>query len=70
MYLVVEQGSQLAADIATLRANVDRLREQQSARVTLLVDEANRLIDSIADLNPQITQMEANGLMQSDAGGL
>ena len=69
-HLVVEQGSQLAADIAALRANVDRLREQQSDRVTLLVDEANRLIDSIAELNPQISQMEANGLMQSDAGGL
>ena len=36
----------------------------------LLADEANTLIRSIAELNPQITRLEANGLNHNQAGAL
>lgn len=32
--------------------------------------EANELIDTIVDLNPKISKLEASGLLQSDAGAL
>ncbi len=68
--LVVEQGGQLATAVASLRTRVDSLREVQSTRVTSLVAEANQLIDRIVKYNPQISELEANGMLESDAGAL
>ncbi|HUG90774.1 MAG TPA: flagellar hook-associated protein FlgK, partial [Planctomycetaceae bacterium] len=68
--LVIAAGRQLAADIVALRSQIDALREQQTLKVDLLVAEANELVDEIARLNPQIVQLEAAGLRDSDAGAL
>jgi len=68
--IAVEQGVQLANDIAYLRSRVDSLREAQTAKVDSLVAEANALIDEIFDLNPQILELESAGLLKSEAGGL
>ncbi|MEO1995262.1 MAG: flagellar basal body rod C-terminal domain-containing protein [Planctomycetaceae bacterium] len=46
------------------------LRTTQNARLDQLVNEANRLIDTVSDVNPKIVQLEASGLLQSDAGTL
>jgi flagellar hook-associated protein 1 FlgK len=68
--LAVQQGGQLASDIRSLRDRVNALRESQSAQVDSLVSEANRLLDTIEQLNPQISKLESGGLLQSDAGAL
>jgi len=68
--LLVKQGESLARDIVGLRDRVDGLRRDQSVTVGNLVAEANRLIDRIDALNPQIIQLEASGQFRSDAGGL
>jgi flagellar hook-associated protein 1 FlgK len=68
--VVVQQGNRLATDVQSLRQRVDALRETQSDRLRSLVDEANGLIQKVAELNPQISQLEANGLDRNDAGGL
>ena len=68
--LVIEQGRQLASDIQALRARLDDLHAAQDVQVGLLVNEANSLIDDIARLNPQIIELEAAGLRDSDAGAL
>lgn len=67
---VVEQGNHLANHIGQLRTRVNELRVTQTVRIDQLVNEANRLIDTVADLNPKIVQLEASGLLQSDAGTL
>lgn len=66
--VAVQQGEQLATDIVTLRSRIDKVREAQTAKVDSLVEEANRLIDTVAELNPRIANLEAGS--QSDAGGL
>jgi len=67
---VIEQGTQLANHIDVLRTRVNELRVAQNVRLDQLVNEANRLIDTVAELNPKIVQLEASGLLQSDAGTL
>jgi len=67
---VIEQGTHLANHIDVLRTRVNELRVAQNVRLDQLVNEANRLIDTVAELNPKIVQLEASGLLQSDAGTL
>ena len=67
---VIEQGNRLANHVGSLRTQVNDLRVTQNVRIDQLVNEANRLIDTVADLNPKIVQLEASGLLQSDAGTL
>ena len=67
---IVSEGELLVSDISNLRTRVDQLRKDQAVRIDNLVDEANRLIDEIADLNLKITKQESNGLLASEAGGL
>jgi len=67
---VLEQGEQFAADVVNLRTRVNNLRTQQTVAVDSLVQEANRLIRKIDELNPQIVRLESSGLIKSEAGGL
>lgn len=66
---IIAEGELLASEISSLRNRVDRVRTDQSTRIQNLVDEANNLIDEIADLNVQIARQEGNGLLASEAGG-
>lgn len=68
--IVVDQGQSFADSIVALRGRVDDLWTSQETAVDGYVDEANRLIDRVRDLNSQIVQLEAGGLLGSDAGGL
>lgn len=68
--LAIQQGTQLANDIASLRLRIDELRKAQTVKVDQLVDEANSLIRQIDDLNPKISKMESSGLLGSEAGAL
>jgi flagellar hook-associated protein 1 len=68
--IAVQQGLQLAGDIATQRRSIDEVRNAQSGKVVDLVKEANELIDQIQELNAQISKLEIAGLLKSDAGGL
>jgi flagellar hook-associated protein 1 FlgK len=67
---IVSEGELLASEIVGLRSRVDQIRVDQTARIENLVDEANNLIDEVAELNRKITVHEANGLSASEAGGL
>ena len=67
---IVSEGELLVSDISSLRGRVDQLRADQTVRIDNLVDEANNLIDEVADLNLKITKQESNGLLASEAGGL
>ena len=66
---IIAESELLASEINSLRNRVDRVRTDQSTRIQNLVDEANNLIDEIADLNVQIARQEGNGLLASEAGG-
>ena len=68
--IAIRQGQQLADTITNLRTKIDRYREGQSTQIQSLVDEANKLIDTVQRLNPQIITTESAGLLSSDAGGL
>jgi flagellar hook-associated protein 1 FlgK len=68
--LVVQAGTQVVSDISFLRFRIDDLRRDESINIDQLVNEANELIDQIADLNTKIVKQEGSGLVQSDAGGL
>lgn len=67
---VINEAEKFAAEISSLRLRINGLREVQSVNVENLVKEANELIDTIVDLNPKISRLEASGLLQSDAGAL
>ncbi len=67
---LLQQGQQFATDVTKLRLRIDELRDASSDQMSALVNEANSLLATIANLNPQITSTEANGLGQNDAGGL
>lgn len=67
---LIGQGTDLARDITDVRTRIDELRSSQNVQIQDLVKEANELIDTIDRLNPQITQVEAGGLLKSDAGAL
>jgi len=67
---LIQQGGQLASDARGLRLRLDELQNAYSGTVQSLVGEANALIKSIAELNPEITRLESNGLEHSDAGAL
>ncbi|MFT5322513.1 MAG: flagellar hook-associated protein 1 FlgK [Planctomycetaceae bacterium] len=67
---IISEGELLVSDITNLRNRVDQLRADQTVKIDNLVDEANNLIDEVADLNLKITKLESNGLLTSEAGGL
>ncbi|MDA1017498.1 MAG: flagellar hook-associated protein FlgK [Planctomycetota bacterium] len=72
---VIQQGQQFASDVTNLRdrintLRVDTLNLDHSLNVETLVTEANKLLDIVDALNPQIVSMEQAGLSNSDAGGL
>jgi flagellar hook-associated protein 1 FlgK len=67
---IISEGELLVSDITNLRNRVDQLRADQTVKIDNLVDEANNLIDEVADLNLKITKLESNGLLASEAGGL
>lgn len=72
---VIQQGQQFANDVSGLRARINTLRVDtlnldHSLNVETLVSEANKLLDIVDALNPQIVSMEKAGLSNSDAGGL
>ena len=67
---VINEAEKFATEINSLRLRVNELREVQSVNVENLVKEANELIDTIIELNPKISKLEASGLLQSDAGAL
>ncbi len=66
----IEVGRQLADQISSLRIRIDNARLAQSTQLESLVGEANSLVDTVEQLNPQITTLEAGGRAQSDAGAL
>lgn len=66
----IDQGSRFASDIVNLRTRVNELRSRQTVAVDSLVEEANRLIRKVDELNLQIVRLESSGLVGSDAGGL
>ena len=68
--VAVTQGEQFAAQITSLNGQIDDQRTALNSKVTDLVGEANKLLDQIAKLNPQIASIEAGGLSKSDAGSL
>lgn len=67
---IITEGELLASEIVGLRSRVDQIRVDQTVTIENLVDEANNLIDEVAELNRRITTHEANGLSASEAGGL
>ncbi len=66
----VEQGRQLADGITSLRTRIDELRKSSINQVSALVSEANGLIQSINELNTQISQLELGGNSDSEVGAL
>ncbi len=68
--LAVLEGAEFAREIADLRARIDDQRTSFGVKINDLVNEANELIDIIADLNVKITTAEAGGLYFSEAGGM
>ncbi|TWU11601.1 flagellar hook-associated protein FlgK [Symmachiella macrocystis] len=68
--IAVQQGVEFAREIADMRARFNDQRSSLGVKVTDLVNEANVLIDRIGELNRKITETEAGGLLNSDAGGL
>jgi flagellar hook-associated protein 1 FlgK len=58
---VVQQGSQLAAFIRRLRGDLANQRAQIDAQIAAEIDKANQIIDTIAQLNAQISQAEVGG---------
>lgn len=67
---VIAEAELLVSDITGLRNRVNQLRTEQTTRLEILVEEANSLIDEVADLNVKISRQESNGLSKSEAGGL
>ena len=66
----VDAGTALANSISSLRASIDTQRSEDNTQVEQLVTQANTLIQNIAQLNPQISQLESSQLLQSQAGSL
>jgi flagellar hook-associated protein 1 FlgK len=66
----VDAGTQLATSITSLSTSLDQQTQNDNTQVQQLVTQANTLIQDIAQLNPQITQMEASGQSDSQAGSL
>lgn len=67
---LIHQGQQFVNDATNLRQRIDVLASGQSDQLKSLSEEANSLIDSIVQLNPRISQVEANGLGRNEAGNL
>ena len=63
--LVVGQGVQFAAEISSLRTNIDLQRSADNGRVKQLVAQANGLIDDITHLNSRILAVESAGMLRS-----
>ncbi|MFN0199412.1 MAG: flagellar hook-associated protein FlgK [Planctomycetaceae bacterium] len=66
----VADGETLADQIQSLRGRINELRSAQSIKLESLVEEANRLVDTVYQLNFDIVRSEYGGLIDSDAGAL
>lgn len=66
----IESGKQFVTAVTQLRLKLTDLQNSQNTQLQARVDEANTLIQKIKSLNPQIGQLEANGLARNDAGAL
>jgi flagellar hook-associated protein 1 FlgK len=66
----VQSGQQFATAVTQLRLKLTDLQNSQNDQLNAKVNEANTLIQKIKTLNPQIGQLEANGLARNDAGAL
>lgn len=68
--VTIDQAQSFADNIRLLRTRIGQLQEAQTQKITETVEQANQLIDTIQKLNPQISEIEANGLAANDAGAL
>ncbi len=68
--VTIDQAQSFADNIRLLRMRIGQLQEAQTQKITDTVEQANQLIDTIQKLNPQISEIEANGLAANDAGAL
>jgi flagellar hook-associated protein 1 FlgK len=66
----VDAGTQLAGAITSLSSSIQEQQQQANVNVQQLATQANTLITQIAQLNPQISQQESNGLGQTQASSL
>lgn len=66
----IQQAQSLTGQVQGVRHRVEELRRTQSQQIQALADEANGLIESIAELNLHIVRMESNRTSGSDAGSL
>lgn len=67
---LISQGENLSRQIQSLRGRVVDLKDSANSQLKSLVSEANSLIVKVADLNPKIARLEANGLNHNDASSL
>lgn len=68
--VTISEGQNFADAIRNLRTKIDQLTEGINVNLNAQVEKANQLLEKVRELNPQISQSEANGLNKSDAGGL
>lgn len=68
--VAVRQGVQFADTVGSLRHRIDELRRRYTGKAERLVEEANKQIRNIADLNRQISLAEEGGALRSEAGTL
>jgi flagellar hook-associated protein 1 FlgK len=64
----VAAGTSLANSVSSLNSSLNTQRQDDNNTVQQLVTQANSLIQDIAQLNPQITGLESNGLSDSQPG--
>lgn len=68
--VTINSGQAFADNIRLLNTKLDQLSASVSTKIDGLVTQANQLLQTVANLNPQISVLEANGLGDSDAAGL
>jgi len=68
--VTIAQGQSFADNIRLLRGKLEDLTQVINTQIDAIVGKANELLNTVQSLNPQISQLEANGLGQNDASGL
>jgi flagellar hook-associated protein 1 FlgK len=68
--VMVSQGQAFAENIQLLRGRLEDLAAGMTLGIEAAVTKVNELLTTIHRLNPQIGEMEANGLNQNQAGSL
>ena len=66
----VQSAGQFTKTVNQLSLKLTDLTNSQNNLLKSKVDEANQLIAKVQKLNPQVGQLEANGLGRNDAGAL